>query len=217
MKGYFITGTGTGVGKTYVTATLARHARGRGQRVFAFKPIETGCTRENGQLVGLDQSLLCEASGGWQTDELRGVYRFEPGVAPAVAAREARIRVELQAIQSALLRGVRQSDLVLVEGAGGWRVPISDTEDMSDLARLCELPVIIVSHAGLGAINHTLLTIEAVEKTQPVSWVVLSQRSEDDPSLVQTNIEEIAKRWTARIVALDAGATRVTVLDRLLD
>jgi dethiobiotin synthetase len=214
VKGYFVTGTGTGVGKTYVTVALTRLARGQGKKVFAFKPIETGCSSVNGRLVGSDQTLLAEAAGGWQVGELRGLYCFEPAVAPAVASTA----VRLDRIEAVLDRGAALADVVLVEGAGGWRVPITDIEDTSDLARRCRLPVVVVAHAGLGTINHSLLTIEAVEKTQQVAWLVLSQRQEDDRKLVESNIEQISKRWTSRVIAFTAidDVPRGTQLSRLM-
>jgi dethiobiotin synthetase len=214
VKGYFVTGTGTGVGKTYVAAALARLALQAGKKVFAFKPIETGCVRVDGRLVGSDQDILCEAAGGWQVGELRGTYCFEPAVAPAVASDA----IKLDRIESVLDRGAALADIVLVEGAGGWRVPITETEDTADLARRCRLPVIVVAHAGLGTINHSLLTIEAVEKTQQVAWLVLSQRPDDDPKLVESNIQQISKRWTTRVIAYGGSenVARGTLLSRLI-
>ena len=154
MKGYFVTGTGTGVGKTFVGCALARRGVLRGRRVFAFKPIETGCARVGGELVGADQSLLVAAAGDWQRDHLRGLYQFEPPVAPSVAARHAGVTIDLRRIVEVVAEGAAQTDLVIVEGAGGWRVPISKTEDMATLALACGLPVIVVAPAGLGTINQ---------------------------------------------------------------
>ncbi len=200
MNGYFITGTGTGVGKTYVTATLARLGRTAGKRVFAFKPIETGCAWVNGTLVGSDQTILCEAAGSWQTGPLRGVYQFALPVAPSVAAHATNVVIDLGLIDETLKMGARDSDLTLVEGAGGWRVPIGETVDMATLAQRCGLPVIIVATATLGTINHSLLTIEAVERTCSIAALVLSQHPEDNLAMVQTNQDEIQKRWPGTVV-----------------
>lgn len=197
MRGYFITGTGTGVGKTFVTATLARRAREFGQRVFAFKPIETGCVRRSGRLEGEDQRALVEASGGWPSGSLAGVYTFEPAVAPAVAEGG----ISLEPIVSALEAGMSRADLALVEGAGGWRVPISREADMSSLARRCGLPVIVVATSTLGTINHSLLTIEAVERDGcVVAGLVLSHRPKDDFGSADSNREQIQHRWPGRVV-----------------
>ncbi|HLL21835.1 MAG TPA: dethiobiotin synthase, partial [Kofleriaceae bacterium] len=162
-RGFFVTGTGTGVGKTYVTAQLARDANARGDRVFAFKPIETGCTRlSDGRWQGGDQEVLAIAAGDWQTGELRSLYGFERPLAPLAAARHEQRDIDVSRIVAAFHVGAAGADLVLVEGAGGWRVPITDAFDMGGLAKLLGLPVVVVATATLGTINHTLLTTEAV-------------------------------------------------------
>lgn len=200
-RGYFVTGTGTGVGKTFVTCQLARCARAAGKKVLAFKPIETGCARVAGRLVGVDQELICEAAGDWQTGELRGVYQFEPPVAPLVAAEQAGVRIDLDQIEHAVEAGAELSDFVLVEGAGGWRVPITSDVDMSQLAGRLGYPVIVVGLATLGTINHSLLTLEAVERDgQQVAALVLSKRPEDDAEHVIDNARRIAMRWKGTII-----------------
>ena len=205
-KGYFVTGTGTGVGKTFVTCQLARAARALGKRVFAFKPVESGCAWVGSQLVGADQELLCEAAGGWQTGALRGVYQLEPPVAPWVAAEQAGIEIDLEAIRSSLREGRRGADLVLVEGAGGWRVPIAEHVDMSHLAADLGYPVIVVGLASLGTINHSLLTVEAIERDgQTVAAVVLSKRPEDDEASTIDNVRRIAARWKGTILVHSDG------------
>jgi len=189
MRGFFVTGTDTGVGKTFVTAAIARRARSLGRKVFAFKPIETGCRGE----LGDDQAELCAAAGSWQEGELRGLYRLSRPVAPAVAAREAGIDIEIDRIAE-LAR--TPADLTLVEGAGGWRVPISATADISDLAVRLGLPVLVVARAGLGTINHSLLTVEASN----AAALILSVRPDDDLAFAHSNAEEIGRRWPGRIV-----------------
>ena len=204
MRGYFVTGTGTGVGKTHVTAALARVARETGQRVFAFKPIETGCTWIDGQLVGADQTLLCEAAGGWQSGLLRGVYQFEPPVAPFVASES----IDLDLFDRVLNEGAAHADLTLVEGAGGWRVPITQNVDMAGLAKRCGLPVIVVATATLGTINHSLLTLESVERSGCViAGLVLSKHPSDDEPSARSNVEQISRRWDGNIVLLENAAS----------
>lgn len=200
MKGYFITGTGTGVGKTHVTAAIARRLRLSGARVFAFKPIETGCTLKDGRLEGADQAILVEAAGSWQKGELAGVYRFEPPVAPAVAGGP----IDLAAIHRVFYAGARQADFSLVEGAGGWRVPITESADMGTLAKQCALPVIVVATATLGTINHSLLTLEVVERDGlRVAGLVLSRRPEDDLSHAESNVAQLRSRWSGRVILLN--------------
>lgn len=219
MKGYFITGTDTNVGKTYVTCTLARRARELGYRVFAFKPIETGCSRgPDGALVGADQELLTAAAGDWQQGELRGVYRFPLPAAPFVAAEAASAAIDLNVVVNTARRGAEhaaaQPLLTLVEGAGGWRVPITRAADMATLAGELALPIIVVARAGLGTINHCLLTLEAIERDRlKVAAVVLSQRSDDDPEFTMSNQREINRRWPGPVLIL---STPDGALDPLL-
>jgi dethiobiotin synthetase len=204
VTGYFITGTDTNVGKTHVTCMLARRAAARGHKVFAFKPIETGCTPgPRGARIGADQELLAAAAGDWQHGHLRGLYRFALPAAPLVAAEAEAEAIDLALIASASRAGGSQASLILVEGAGGWRVPITAAADMSALARAVDLPVLIVARAALGTINHTMLTLEAVQRDgSQVAGVVLSQRAEDDPAFAESNRREIARRWQGRISIL---------------
>jgi dethiobiotin synthetase len=200
-RGFFVTGTGTGVGKTFVTTTLAEQARAAGQRVFAFKPIETGCRRVAGSLVGEDQELLAKAAGDWQQDELRHLYCFERPLAPLAAARIEGRTITLDRVKSAFARGCDQADYVLVEGAGGWRVPITEHHDMSRLAKATDLPVLIVAMAGLGTINHSVLTVEAVRHDGcAIAGVVLSCRPEDDLEFARENAGEVARLGQVRCV-----------------
>jgi dethiobiotin synthetase len=184
----FVTGTDTGVGKTFVTAALARRARELGRTVFAFKPIETGCVGE-----GADQTELCAAAGSWQRGELRGLYTFPRPAAPLAAAGETVI--DLARI---LRTSTSQSaDVVLVEGAGGWRVPITKTADMAELAVALGFPVLIVARATLGTINHSLITAEAVESSGcRIAGLVLSQHPEDDGDFAASNLALIQSRWS---------------------
>jgi dethiobiotin synthetase len=210
MTGYFVTGTDTDVGKTHVAVALTRYLRGQGARVFAFKPIETGCSvDEHGVRLGEDQRALCEAAGGWQQGDLQGVYRLAMPVAPVVAALAEGLEINLLSRIAEVFRtGSASADAAVVEGAGGWRVPVTQTADMATMAQLFGLPVIIVGRAGLGTINHTLLTIEAVERDGcAVAAVVISRRPDDDRAFAQSNAEEIAKRWRGlvRIYEGDAG------------
>lgn len=212
MPRYFVTGTDTGVGKTYVTAKLAERGRQLGRRVFAWKPIETGCEIVPGGRVGADQEAI---SSDWQQGELRGLYRFSRPVAPLVAAEEEECPVELERVEEVFQRGAKDADLVLVEGAGGWRVPITRELDMAGLAKRLGLPVIVVARAGLGTINHTLLTVEAVLRDgQSVAAVVMSCKPEEDPAFVGQNAREIGRRFQGRVMELWSDGR---VLDDLIN
>ena len=200
-RGFFVTGTGTGVGKTFISTRLVEEARARGQRVFAFKPIETGCRLVDGIWIGEDQEQLAHAAGDWQRGELRRLYNFELPRAPFVAACAAGQLIDLARVRSTFELGAMQADVVIVEGAGGWRVPITDEADMSALARLLGLPVVIVAPANLGTINHSVLTVEAVRRDGcPIAGVVLSFRPEDDLAFARENASEIERVSGARVI-----------------
>lgn len=216
MNGVFVTGTDTNVGKTYVACALARRARARGHKVFAFKPIETGCTATEGGLLGADQELLAVAAGDWQTGALRGLYRFPLPAAPLVAAQQVGSAIDLDLVERTVRDGAAQSGAswTLVEGAGGWRVPITADADMAALAGRLRLPVLVVARAGLGTINHSLLTLEAIERDGlSVAGLVLSRREADDPAAAESNLAQIHRRWAGTILIL---STDSLVLDRLL-
>ncbi len=216
MTGYFVTGTDTNVGKTFVTCCLARRGLGRGHKVFAFKPIESGClVGPHGQYVGADQELLAQAAGDWQRGPLRGLYQFPLAAAPFVAAEAAGSAIDVDLVVRTSRDGVAasQASLILVEGAGGWRVPITADVDMSRLARALAHPVLIVARAGLGTINHTLLTIEAVLRDGlDVAGVVMSQRPDDDPAAALRNRLEILRIWPGTVLLLEQDPSALDFL-----
>jgi len=209
---YFVTGTDTGVGKTFVSATLVRRARQlkpEGQ-VFAFKPIETGCAQDSGD----DQETLAKAAGDWQRGRLRGLYRFRQPAAPLVAATAESRTIDIGSIVDTFRANAKGTSLAIVEGAGGWRVPITPTVDMGGLAVALQLPVIVVGRATLGTISHSLLTLEAVERDGcTVAALVLSRRPEDDPAFTSSNATEIGRCWPGRIIVLGSDPS---TLDELL-
>jgi dethiobiotin synthetase len=204
--GYFITGTDTDVGKTYVGCALARRALAIGRKVFAFKPIESGCARgADGEYIGADQEQMVAAAGGWQRGPLRGLYRLPLAAAPLVAAEAAGLSIDVASVVQTVAGAIADSqpDVVLVEGAGGWRVPITSDADMSVLARDLAFPVVVVARAGLGTINHTLLTVEAVQRDGlQVAAVVMSRRPADNPEATERNQQEIQRCWGGSVYIL---------------
>lgn len=184
----FVTGTDTGVGKTTVSVALATRCRALGLSVFAFKPIETGGT-EDQQALG------------------HGLYTFKQPAAPWVSAQAEGQTIDLVKVVATVSRETARA--VIVEGAGGWRVPITETEDMSSLASRLGYPVLVVGRAGLGTINHSLLTVEAVERDGlDIAALVLSHRPEDDLEFTHSNVDQIRQRWDGEILVY-AGDGRV--------
>lgn len=171
---FFVAGTDTEVGKTYATAALLAHAAARGLATAAVKPVASGCDCTHEGLRNTDALLLQEA----MTLELP--YRqvnpvaLEPAIAPHIAAHEAGIQLNVSRL-AGVCRGVMAAgaDLVLIEGAGGWRTPLGPRAFLSDLPRELNIPVILVVGMQLGCINHALLTAEAIRRDglQLAGWV----------------------------------------------
>jgi len=166
MKNMFITGTDTGVGKTSVAGAIAAHYRESGVKVGVMKPAETGCCKRDGVLVPADASFLKRASGS--TDIMGAVcpYTFKEPLAPAIAAKKAGREISSRFLIKVFRAIARQHDVTLVEGAGGIMVPICHNYSYLDLAGDLGIPVLIVGRAGLGTINHTLLTVHALQSRQ---------------------------------------------------
>jgi len=158
-KGIFITGTDTGVGKTYVGAGIAAALRAQGIDVGVMKPAETGCSTQRGSLVPRDAQLLMKAAGAYDPLDLVVPYRFRDPLAPAVAAELAGKNIAFKKILAAFRMLSEQHGFMLVEGAGGILVPLTGRSSYLDLAASLALPVLVVARPGLGTINHTLLTI----------------------------------------------------------
>ena len=164
--GYFVTGTDTGVGKTRVAVALVHALRAQGMRVAVMKPVAAGCAPD---VPNEDVSALMRAAN--VTADVNDVnpYRFEVAIAPHIAAAQAGVRIELDRVANAFARLATGADTVVVEGAGGWRVPLNDREDMADLAVRLGLPVLLVVGLRLGCLNHALLTADAVIRSG-VPW-----------------------------------------------
>jgi dethiobiotin synthetase len=163
-KAFFVAGTDTEVGKTYCCEVMLKSAVRWGKSSLGLKPIAAGAELDDeGNLVNEDALRLTEASSvklPYQT--VNPVCVSEP-LSPHIAAERAGVNIELAQVRESLEPGLRiRADLTLVEGAGGWRVPISDKSTMADLARVLRLPIILVVGLRLGCINHALLTVEAI-------------------------------------------------------
>lgn len=160
MPGLFITGTDTGVGKTFIARGIAATLRARGRRVGVMKPVETGCG-SGAERRPADAAALRAAAGSDMALDRVCPYQLDAPLAPDVAARLERIRVAPAVLIAAFEEIDRSHDITLVEGAGGLLVPITGRYLMADLAGDLDLPLLVVVDSKLGAINHTLLTLEA--------------------------------------------------------
>lgn len=172
MAGLFITGTDTGVGKTIVTAGLAALLRDRGFDAGVMKPLETGCLSG---ATGSDSVYLKKISRSTDDLDLINTYAFQAPLAPGVAAQLEGVEISFDLIQERYRRLELLHPFVLVEGAGGLLVSVGRKRTMVDLIEHLELPVLLVARLGLGTVNHTLLSLEYLEKRQiPVAGIVLN-------------------------------------------
>lgn len=171
---YFVTGTDTGVGKTFVTCVLLEACRQQGLRTLALKPVAAGCDLVEGQLRNDDALQLQQHMTQAMPYEQVNPFALQAPVAPHIAAQREGRRLLVSRI-AGLVRGaaMQPADVTLVEGAGGWYVPLNDKETMADLVRELQLPVILVVGMRLGCLNHAILTARAIyrDKLRVAGWI----------------------------------------------
>ena len=200
MKGYFVTGTGTGEGKTFVTRGLARHARRLGVDVAALKPIETGVAPDP-----LDAIAIARAAGRPELAHLPGLYRVPPPVAPFTATLRGEPPVPPNAALREGVLGVT-ADLLLVEGAGGVLVPLDQERSVADLTANLGPPAILVARNALGVMSHTRAAFEALShRAIPVAAVVLTEHGPSDESQ-RDNLSVLAALLPAPVVRVPRAA-----------
>ena len=163
-RGVFVTGTDTGAGKTLACAAMIHALRAAGARPVPMKPIAAGAIEVDGRPVNEDTLLLMRAAGlaAPAARDVTPILLREP-MAPHVAAAREERRIELEPIRAAFLRASSEGDFMVVEGVGGFVVPLDDHLDTVDLARMLQLPVVLVVGMRLGCLNHALLTARAIE------------------------------------------------------
>jgi len=206
VRGVFVTGTGTEVGKTVVAAVFAGTLAAGGARVAVFKPALTGLDEYATGGREPDHELLRRAADSSQSDDEIAPYRYGPPVSPHLAADLAGERIDPVRLVSVARAAAAQADHLVCEGVGGLLVPLTLGYLVRDLARELELPVAIAAPPGLGTINHTLLTVEAARAVGlEVALVVLTPWPAD-PGAVETSNREAIERL---------GSVRVEVLSRL--
>ncbi|AMB83882.1 dethiobiotin synthase [Pseudomonas agarici] len=195
---YFITGTDTDVGKTTIAAGLLHAARAAGLSTAAGKPVASGCEVTPKGLRNADAlALLAECSVALSYAEVNPLA-FEPAIAPHLAAREAGVGLTVQSLLVPM-RAVlaKNADFTVIEGAGGWRVPLAGQASLSDLAQGLGLPVILVVGVRLGCISHALLTAEAIARDglQLAGWV--ANIIDPKTSRLEENLATLAERLPA--------------------
>ena len=200
--GFFITGTDTGVGKTAVTLGLMQCLQAQGRLVAAMKPVASGCERHAAGLRNADALLLQQHASVALAYDLVNPYAFEPAIAPHIAAAQARIRVDFEQLLGAYQQLAARVDCVLVEGVGGWQVPLNEDQALADLASLLGLDVIMVVAIRLGCLNHALLTADAIAAAgcRLAGWV--ANRLPPVPDCPEENINALKSRISSPLLGV---------------
>lgn len=189
MESFFITGTDTGVGKTFVTCALLREAADQGFTAIGMKPVAAGGQGDVDQLIAA--SNVC-APQAWVNP-----YGFQAAIAPHLAAALEGHRIHIPTVCDAYHQLASLADVVLVEGVGGFLVPLSDETDTGDLAVALNLPVILVVGLRLGCLNHALLTVEAIRARGLTLAGWIANPIDPTMSYVQENIQMLASKIAA--------------------
>lgn len=213
-RSVFITGTDTGVGKTHITSGLLRAARLRGVDACGYKPVASGCRSTPGGLRNADALALQAAAGSDEPYESINPYAFAPAIAPHLAAREVGVRIERRVLDAAQRRLECAHDLLLIEGAGGWMVPLGPRWTLADWVAARGWPVVLVVGMRLGCINHALLSAQVISvRTRLLGWIA-SELPPRQPRL-EENLAELVARMPAPLLGR-VGARR-RYLDTELD
>jgi len=213
--GWFVTGTDTGVGKTLVSQALITATARRGTRVAGMKPVASGCLPTPSGLRSADAEALMRAANVATDYHDVNPYALATPTAPQLAASEADVRIEIEVIRNCYERLAQRAEQVIVEGIGGWWVPVNERDSMADVARLLDLPVILVVGLRLGAINHALLTQAAILSSgcRFAGWVA----NTIDPEVPTGYRESLQSHLTAPLLGVLPHAVTVGAAAESLD
>ena len=203
MGGFFITGTDTEVGKTLVSGALILKLREQGKKAIGFKPVVAGTYQNtSGNILNEDVETLRIASKLAPGQLNLSPYVLDMPVAPHLAAANKGIALDLNTMMQALSEIQKHSDCLVVEGAGGFLVPLNDAQDLADLAQQIDLPIILVVGMKLGCINHALLTQEAIKARglKMAGWIANSLLNE--MPLLKENIATLQAKINAPFLGL---------------
>lgn len=201
-EGFFVTGTDTGIGKTWSTVALMQYFKNQGKSVVGMKPIASGCIEIEQQLKNEDALLLQKHASLILPYDLINPYAFSEPIAPHIAAEKIGVEIEIEKIVKQYKQLAAQADVVLVEGVGGWKVPLNSHQDIADLAVAIGLPVIMVIGVRLGCINQARLTFSAIKQqgVQCIGWV--ASCVEQDMPMQEENIASLRLVINAPLLAI---------------
>ncbi len=201
--GCFVTGTDTEVGKTLVSAALLHKCREHGWSTLGMKPVAAGCTQGgNGVWSNEDVDMLTAASSVQAERTLVNPYLFHEAISPHLAAGKAGVTIDPEAIMGCFRRLREQADAIVVEGAGGFLVPLGESFDGGQLARMLGLPLVLVVGMRLGCINHALLTQEAIAARglKLAGWV--ANHIDADMGCLEENLATLRERLRAPLLGV---------------
>ena len=202
MRGVFVTGTDTGVGKTVVAGAICAALAARGERVAAFKPVVTGTDEPSGDWPP-DHELLASAASAGQTAADVAPVTFRPPVSPHYAAELAGTRIDVERLRDAACATSANVDALVCEGVGGLLVPLTPDYSVRDLAGDLGLPLVVVARTGLGTINHTLLTVEAAQAAGlHVAGIVMTPWPEHPEPIERSNRDTVERLSGVAVSAL---------------
>lgn len=211
----FVTGTDTGVGKTRAACALIAAARAQGIDACGYKPVASGCEQTPEGLRNDDALALLRASGGNESYAAINPLAFAPAIAPHLAARDAGLTIETVRLEVAHAQLCARHELIVVEGAGGWQVPLNETQTFADWVAARQWPVVLVVALRLGCLNHALLSAEAIQRRSPlVGWIAnilppAQARWQDNIEALRTRIN--APLWGVIGDHADAGTAQQAV------
>ena len=196
IPGLLVTGTDTGIGKTVIAGAIAAWFKQQGRRVGVLKPAASGCVRRREGLVSEDAEFLAHCADAADPLDVIAPQRVAEPLAPAVAAQRLGVTLDWQAIERSIRIISRSSDVLIVEGVGGIMVPMDEKHTMLDVAKWLRLPAVIVARPGLGTINHTILTVNALRGAGvEVAGVVINRYPAETPPLAEETNPRAIEKW----------------------
>lgn len=197
-QSYFVLGTDTHVGKTYIASALVKHFVAQDLKTIGMKPIASGCeVNEKNELINQDVTALVSESNVSADLDLINPYRFTPAIAPHLAADQLGVSIDINKIKHAYEKLSNLAEVVIVEGAGGFLVPLNKTETLADLAVQLNLPIVLVVGIKLGCINHALLTVEAIKSRGLILAGWVANQIDPNMSMFDENVTSLKQRIAA--------------------
>jgi len=199
-QGVFVTGTDTGIGKTVVSCQLIDTLIREGHKVIGMKPIASGAEKQNGMLKNDDALQLIEHANVDVPYELINPFCFEPAIAPHIAAEQVGQQIDLTIIEQAYNNLAKQADWIIVEGVGGWSVPLNEKQTVADIPTQINLPVILVVGMRLGCINHALLTAAAIRANgnNLIGWI--ANQCEPNMPIYDENLQTLESKLDCPLI-----------------